>query len=51
MTNKELKTILNTLPDDATLLIDTDDKYTDVETIMVEHHSDGRTHIIFSSLE
>lgn len=51
MTNKELKAILNTLPDDTTLLIDTDDKYTDVETIMVEHHSDGRTHIIFSVLE
>jgi hypothetical protein len=51
MTNKELKAILNSLPDDTTLLIDTDDKYTDVETIMVEHHSDGRTHIIFSVLE
>jgi hypothetical protein len=51
MTNKELKAIINSLPDDTTLLIDTDDKYTDVETIMVEHHSDGRTHIIFSVLE
>ena len=51
MTNKDLKAILNSLPDDTTLLIDTDDKYTDVETVMVEHHSDGRTHIIFSVLE
>lgn len=51
MTNKELKAILNSLPDDTILLIDTNDKYIDVETIMVEHHSDGRTHIIFSTLE
>ena len=51
MTNKELKAILNSLPDETILLIDTDDKYTDVETIMVEHHSDGRTHVIFSTLQ
>ena len=51
MSAKELKAILNSLPEDTILLIDTDDKYTDVETIMIEHHSDGRTHIIFSSFE
>ena len=51
MSVKELKAILNSLPEDTILLIDTDDKYTDVETIMIEHHSDGRTHIIFSSFE
>ena len=51
MSAKELKAILNSLPEDTILLIDTDDRYTDVETIMIEHHSDGRTHIIFSSLE
>ena len=51
MSVKELKAILNFLPDDTILLMDVDDKYTDVETILIEHHSDGRTHIIFSSLE
>lgn len=51
MTNKELKAILNSLPDETILLIDTDNGYTDVETIMIEHHSDGRTHIVFSHLE
>ncbi len=51
MTNKELKAILNSLPDETILLIDTNNEYIDVETIMIEHHSDGRTHIIFSTLE
>ena len=51
MSIKELKAILNSLPDDTILLMDLNDKYTDVETIMVEHHSDGRTHIVFSSFE
>jgi hypothetical protein len=51
MTNEQLKAILNTLPNDTILLIDTNNEYVDVETIMIEHHSDGRTHIIFSSLQ
>lgn len=51
MSVEELKAILNSLPNDTVLLMDVDDKYTDVETILIEHHSDGRTHIIFSSLE
>jgi hypothetical protein len=51
MTNEQLKAILNTLPNDTILLIDTNDGYVDVETIMIEHHSDGRTHIVFSTLE
>ena len=51
MSIKELKAILNSLPDDTILLMDLNDKYTDVETIMIEHHSDGRTHIVFSSLQ
>jgi hypothetical protein len=51
MTNEQLKAILNTLPNDTILLIDTNDGYVDVETIMIEHHSDGRTHIVFTSIE
>lgn len=51
MTTKELKTIINSLPDETTLLIDTNDGFVDVETIMIEHHSDGRTHIVFSTLQ
>jgi hypothetical protein len=51
MTNEQLKAILNTLPNDTTLLIDTNDGFVDVETIMIEHHSDGRTHVVFSTLQ
>ena len=51
MTIKELKSIINSLPDETYALIDLDDKYTDIETVITEHHSDGRTHIIFSAVE
>ena len=51
MTIKELKSIINSLPDETITLIDLNDEYVDVETIFIEHHSDGRTHIVFSSLE
>lgn len=51
MTIKELKSIINSLPDETIILIDLNEEYADVETIFVEHHSDGRTHIVFSALE
>ena len=51
MTTKELKNIINSLPEDTIILIDFNDKYVDVETISTEHHSDGRTRIVFSALE
>lgn len=47
MTIKEFKEIINNLPDDAIMLVSDGD----VETIYVEHHSDGRSHVIFSSNE
>lgn len=47
MTIKEFKEILNNLPDDAIMLVSGGD----VETIYVEYHSDGRSHVIFSSDE
>lgn len=51
MTIKELKSIINSLPDETVALIDFCDEYVDVETIFIEHHSDNRTHIVFSPLE
>lgn len=50
MTVKELKTIISNLPDETILLVEQEDVL-DVETITVQHHPDGRAHIIFSSLE
>ena len=50
MTIKELKLIIESLMDDTVILIeDTDVK--DVESINIEIHSDGRSHLIFSVLE
>ncbi len=51
MTIEQLKKLIANLPDEAYLLIDLEDKYTDVETVIVEYHSDGRTHIVFSAVE
>ena len=50
MTIKILKEIINSLPDETVLLLE-GDNYTEVESISVEYHSDGRTHIMFSPLE
>lgn len=51
MTIEQLKKIIANLPDNTYVLIDFEDKYTDVETVIVEHHADGRTHIVFSVAE
>lgn len=51
MTLKQLRNIINNLLDDAVILIGNTDSYDDIETVLTEHHSDGRTHIIFSTLE
>lgn len=50
MTIKELKTIISNLPDETILLVEQEDVL-DVETITVQHHPDGRVHLIFSALE
>jgi len=50
MTIKELKLIIENLDDKTPVLISSEDIY-EVETIMVEYHSDGRSHLILSSLE
>lgn len=49
MTIKQLKEIISNLPDETPVLISTEDVY-DAETIMVEHHSDGRQHLILSNV-
>ena len=50
MTVKELREIISTIPDDTTVLIEQDDVL-DVETVIIQHHSGGRMHVILSSLE
>ena len=50
MTIKDLKQIIEDLTDDTVVLIEEND-INDVETINIQIHSDGRTHLILSALE
>ena len=50
MTIKELKKIISNLPDTTVILIEETD-INDVETINIQIHSDGRSHLILSALE
>lgn len=50
MTVKELKAIIRNLPEDTVILIE-DNDVNEVETVEVEYHSDGRTHVILSVME
>ena len=50
MTIFELKEIISKLPESTVILIE-DDDVKDVESINIEIHSDGRSHLIFSALE
>jgi hypothetical protein len=50
VTIAQLKSIINQLPDETILLLQTE-HLDDVSTVIVEHHSDNRTHIIFTGLE
>ena len=50
MTIKELKEIILNLPDNTVILIEETDT-NEVETIDIQIHSDGRSHLIFSALE
>lgn len=50
MTIKDLKLIIEDLMDDTVILIEEND-INDVETINIQIHSDGRTHLILSALE
>lgn len=50
MTIKELKEIISTLPEETIILIEELD-INDVETVNLQYHADGRTHLILSALE
>lgn len=50
MTIKELQNIISDLPKETVILVEETD-INDVETISVHYHADGRTHLIFSTLE
>ena len=50
MTIKELKEIIATLPDSTIVLIEETD-VTDVESVSIQYHADGRVHLILSTLE
>ena len=50
MSIKELKEIISMLPEETVILIEETD-INDVETINIQIHSDGRTHLILSALE
>lgn len=50
MTIKELKLLIEDLVDDTVILIEETD-INEVNTINIQIHSDGRSHLIFSALE
>ena len=50
MTIRDLKQIIEDLMDDTVILIEEND-INEVETIKIEIHSDGRSHLILSALE
>ena len=50
MTIKELKLIIEDLVDDTVILIEETD-VKDIETVNIQLHSDGRSHLILSALE
>ena len=50
MTIKNLKEIISKLSDDTVILIEEND-INEVETVNIQLHSDGRSHLILSALE
>ena len=50
MTIKDLKEIISNLPNETIVLIE-ETNVNDVESINIQIHSDGRTHLILSVLE
>lgn len=53
MTIAKLKTLTEQLPPDTIVLIDATKENTvqDIETINIEYHTDGRSHLILSNKE
>ena len=50
MTIRELKKILENLADDTVILVEEHD-VSDIESVNIQIHMDGRTHLILSALE
>ena len=50
MNIQELKLIIDDLVDDTVILIE-DTDVRDIETVKIQIHSDGRSHLILSALE
>lgn len=50
MTIRELKMIIEDLADDTVILVEESD-VKDIETTIIQLHSDGRSHLILSALE
>lgn len=51
MTIQKLKALTEHLPADTIVLIDLPDRTSDVETINIQYHTDGRAHLILSNKE
>lgn len=51
MTISRLKTLTEQLPPDTIVLVDMGDKYSDIGTLNIEYHADGRAHLISSNKE
>lgn len=47
MTLEKLRQITNTLPADTVILINSED-ISEIETISIEYHTDGRAHVVLS---
>lgn len=50
MTICQLKKVISSLPEDTPVLVE-DTDINEVETIEVQYHADGRTHLILSVME
>ena len=50
MTIRELKMIIEDLDDDTVILVEEND-VRDIESITIQIHMDGRSHLILSALE
>jgi hypothetical protein len=50
MTILQLKQIIANLPDDTLILLSTEDTY-DLETALIEYHSDNRIHLVLTNME
>ena len=51
MTLEKLRQITNNLPADTIILVEGADDLTDCESVKIEYHSDGRSHLILSNAE